>query len=194
MKLKNFALEQSGALKEALITSVVFSAGIGIGLFFLKRKHEEELDKLEKDTAMNCLDVAAAHYEGVLRRREKESNVTVGSMVQPVTMTPYYEEFLEFQRKLDNAGKQKATEEEWAALKEEIAHPDKEIEELMKKSQERLTQLDIEIDRAKLGLLSAKATELAEKASVQRNQPPDVDSEEFQREIDAMNNYEEPEE
>ena len=194
MKLKKLPLDQNGALKGALATSVVFSAGITIGLFFLKRKHEEELDKLEKDTAMNCLDVAAAHYEGVLRRREKESKVTAGPMVRPVTTAPYYEEFLEFQRKLDNAGKQEATEEEWAALKEEIVHQGKEIEELMKKSQERLTQLDIEIERSKLGLLSAKATELAEMASVQRNQPPDVDSEEFQREIDAMNNYEEPEE
>ena len=102
----NLTPEHIGMLKGAAATALFFSAGIAIGLFFLHRKHEEELDKLERDTARACLDVAAEHYESVIRRREKEAK------------------------------------------------------------QEPLHCVDV----------------------------PDVDSEEFQRVVDAMNNYEEPEE
>lgn len=55
-----------------MITSITFLVGIGVGLYFLHRKHETEMDKLAKDTEISCLDLAAEHYEGVILRREKE--------------------------------------------------------------------------------------------------------------------------
>lgn len=69
----NLTPEHIGMLKGATATALLFIAGIAIGLFFLHRKHEEEMDKLEKDTAITCLDFATEHYEGVIRRREKEA-------------------------------------------------------------------------------------------------------------------------
>ena len=71
---------------------------------------------------------------------------------------------------------------------------EKEYEELLQKLGEQKTQANVGIDRLKLKLLAKKATELADKAGSSERQMPDVDTEEFQREIDAMNNYEEPEE
>lgn len=68
----NLTAYQLGALKGSAITSITFLVGIGVGLYFLHRKHETEMDKLAKDTAINCLDFAAEHYEGVILRREKE--------------------------------------------------------------------------------------------------------------------------
>lgn len=37
----------------------------------------EQMDKLEKDTAITCLDFATEHYEDVIRRREKEAKQTL---------------------------------------------------------------------------------------------------------------------
>lgn len=64
---KNLTPEKRGVLKGVLGTSLVFSVGIAIGAFFLHRKHEEELDKLELDTATTCLDIATDHFESVIR-------------------------------------------------------------------------------------------------------------------------------
>ena len=73
----NLTPEHIGMLKGATATALLFIAGIAIGLFFLHRKHEEEMDKLQKDTAITCLDFATEHYEGVIRRREKEAKQTL---------------------------------------------------------------------------------------------------------------------
>ena len=42
----NLTPEHIGMLKGATATALLFIAGIAIGLFFLHRKHEEEMDKL----------------------------------------------------------------------------------------------------------------------------------------------------
>ena len=194
MNLNTLSPVQIGMLKGSLATAMLFSAGIGVGLFFLHRKHEEELDKIEKDTAMTCLDFAAEHYEGVIRRGKKAAADNKDAFVEPVFKTPYYEEFLEYQRTLDSTGKHKPTEEEWDTLEEKMMLQEKEYEELLQKLGEQKTQANVGIDRLKLKLLAKKATELADKAGSSERQMPDVDTEEFQREIDAMNNYEEPEE
>lgn len=68
----NLTPELIGVMKGAAATALLFVIGITIGLFFLHRKHEDELDKLEKETAITCLDFATEHYEAVIRRREKE--------------------------------------------------------------------------------------------------------------------------
>ena len=70
MKFNNLLSRRRGVLEGVLGASAVFTAGIGIGLYFLHQRHEEELDKLEKDTAMSCLDFAAEHYERVLRSKK----------------------------------------------------------------------------------------------------------------------------
>ena len=157
MKAKNLSSEQIGVLKGILGTSLVFSLATAIGAYFWHQKHEEELDKLEKDTATKCLDIAAEHYEGVIRRREKAAER------KSVSKTPYYEEFLEFQRKLDNTGSHEHTEEEWAELEKEINQQQKEHAVLSQKIKERRARLDIELDRRKLELLAEKAKELAAK-------------------------------
>ena len=61
-------------LKGAAGASLVWAAAAGIGLYFLHRRHEEELDELQRDTARDCLDFAAEHYGRVLRKRE-EANI-----------------------------------------------------------------------------------------------------------------------
>lgn len=194
MNLKTLSPGQFGMLKGSLATVALFSTGIGIGLFCLHRKHEAELDKLEKDTAMTCLDFAAEHYEGVIRRSKKSTSDTVASANQPITKMTYYEEFLEYQRRLDNAVKYEPTEEEWATLKQRMILQQKEYEELLQKIGEQKAQADMGIDVLKLKLLAKKATELADKALHHRDETTEEESEVFQREIDAMNNYEDTEE
>lgn len=186
--------EQIGILKGTLATAVIFSTGIGIGLFFLHHKHEEEMDELEKDTALTCLDFAAEHYEGVIRRGKKAAADNKGAFVEPILKTPFYEEFLEYQRSLDSAGKYEPTEEEWAELEQKMMLQQKEHEELLQKLGEQKVQADVGLDRLKLKLLAKKAEELSDKASSSGSQTPNVDSEEFLREIDAVNNYEKSEE
>lgn len=68
MNLNKLSREQTSVLKGAIGATVVWGVGIIIGAFFLHRKHEEELDRLERDTARDCLDVAAEHYEKIFRR------------------------------------------------------------------------------------------------------------------------------
>ena len=67
----NLTPEHIGMLKGIAVAAALFFAGIVVGLLLLHGKHEEELDKLKSDTAKLCLDMAAEHYEGVIRRREK---------------------------------------------------------------------------------------------------------------------------
>lgn len=177
MNLKKLSSGQTGELRGVLVASVVFSTGIAVGLLFLKRKHEDELDKLEKDTAISCLDFAAAHYEGVLRRYKKVSDDV--ATTQPVSKTLYYEEFLEFQRKLDNAGKYDPTEEEWEAIEEKTNQQQKAHEALIKRIEDQSAQMDIEFDRVKLKLLAEKATELANKIVAQRTEETDAGVAEF---------------
>lgn len=184
---------QAGVWKGALATALLFTTGIGAGLVFLKRKHEDELDEVERDTARNCLDFAANHYEGVIRRKQREAVKDVESKSAPSPMTQYYEEFLEFQRRLDNAGKREPTEEEVEEMRFEMARNKKAFEEQQRELAMQEARLDREFDRIKLKLLAKKAAELADKASSSESQTPDIHSEEFKREIDAMNNYEEPE-
>ena len=173
------SLNQVGVLKNAVVTALAFSAGIGVGALALKQKHEDELDKLERDTAINCLDFAAAHYEGILRRRRKVSDDVVASTSRPVSKTLYYEEFLEFQRKLDNAGKYDPTEEEWAAIEEKTNQQQKAHEALIKRIEDQSAQMDVEFDRVKLKLLAEKATELANKIVAQRTVETDTGVAEF---------------
>lgn len=193
MDLRMLSAGQVGILKGVVGTTLVFATGIAVGLFFLKRKHEDELDKLEKDTAMTCLDFAADHYEGVIRRQKKAAGKAASTPAQSAN-TPYYEEFLAFQQSLDRAGKHEPTEEEWAEIGRQL-EAEKRVAEIEKQHvEEQSARLDLELDRVKLKMLAEKAAELAEKAQAAR--PPethDPDSEEFQREIDAMNNYEDPE-
>ena len=73
MKVKQLSSEQIGVVKGVLGTSLVFSIGIAIGAFFVHQRHEDELDKLEQDTAKFCLDWAAEHYERSIRRKRKET-------------------------------------------------------------------------------------------------------------------------
>ena len=179
MNLKKLSSGQTSELKGALVASVVFSAGIAVGLLFLKRKHEDELDKLERDTAINCLDFAAAHYEGVLRRRRKASDDVTASTYQSLSKTPYYEEFLAFQHKLDSAGDYEPTEEKLLVMEEEIYQQQKEHETLIKRIEDRSSRMDVEFDRIKLKLLAEKATELANKIVAQRTEETDAGVAEF---------------
>ena len=68
MNLMDLTPMQTGMLKGALFTTLAFSICIGIGLYFLWQWHENEMDKLERDTAMICLDIATEHYEKALRK------------------------------------------------------------------------------------------------------------------------------
>lgn len=173
------SLNQVGVLKNAVVTALAFSAGIGVGALALKQKHEDELDKLERDTAINCLDFAAAHYEGVLRRRRKASDDVTASTYQSVSKTPYYEEFLAFQHKLDSAGDYEPTEEKLLVMEEEIYQQQKAHEALIKRIEDQSAQMDVEFDRVKLKLLAEKATELANKIVAQRTEETDAGVAEF---------------
>lgn len=85
MNLNKLTPEQMGVLKGSLGTSAVFSIGIAIGAFFLHRKHEEELDKLERDTARVCLDIATEQYEKVLYgNKRKEVFTSAASQTESI--------------------------------------------------------------------------------------------------------------
>lgn len=64
----NLTPEHYGMLKGIVGTSLLFVAVIVVGLFLLHQKHEEEMDKLQRNTARDCLDVAAEHYERLIHR------------------------------------------------------------------------------------------------------------------------------
>lgn len=179
LNLRKPSLNQVGVLKNAVVTALAFSTGTGLGALALKQKHEDELDKLERDTVINCLNFAAAHYEGVLRRRSKASDDVTASTYQSVSKTPYYEEFLAFQHKLDSVGECEPTEEEWLAMEEEIYQQQKEHEALIKRIEDQSARMDVEFDRVKLKLLAEKAAELANKIVAQRTEETDAGIAEF---------------
>ena len=179
LNLRKPSLNRVGVLKGAVVATVAFSAGIGVSALVMKQKYEDELNKLERDTAMSCLDFAAAHYEGVLQRCKKVSDDVAASTSQPVSKTPYYEEFLAFQHKLDSTGGCEPTEEERLAMEEEINQQQKEHEALVERLGEQSARMDVEFDRVKLKLLAEKATELANKIVAQRTEETDAGVAEF---------------
>lgn len=86
MTQKKISPEQIGVLKGVLTTSIVFSAGMIIGVIWLHQKHEEELDKIQRDTANDCLDFAAGHYENVIRRYRQASEEPSPIPPRPTTI------------------------------------------------------------------------------------------------------------
>lgn len=185
---------QRGTLRGALITTLGFSVGITLGAIWLHQKHEEELDKLQQDTARDCLDFAASHYERVIRQNRKPTAVTEAAARCPVEKTPNYEHFLEYQRKRDCSEKKELGEEDWVVLQESVNKQLAEYEDLMQKIKKQSCEVDKAFDRVKQKLLADKSTELVYPSHTDQSETLDFDSDEFKREIDAMNNYEKSEE
>lgn len=129
MNLMSLSPMQSGLLKGTLITTLVFSAGIGIDLYFLRQKHEKELDELQKVTARDCFDFAAEHYEKILRHERKGKGS--GSSVSEAEET-FFEESAEFQQEMDAMNNYEATVDQWDSLKEEVARLKAENERLLR--------------------------------------------------------------
>jgi len=77
----NLTAYQNGVLCGVAATSLLFLTVIGAGLCYLHYKHENDLDELAKDTAMTCIDFVSQHYEGIIRRREKEARMTQARIV-----------------------------------------------------------------------------------------------------------------
>lgn len=144
MKLNNLTFGQKCMLKGSLVTTLVFSTGIGIGLYFLHQKHEEELDKLQRDTAMDCLDAAAEHYEKVLCRK-KASDGCVSSPRQNRAETPF-EETEEFQREVDAMNNYESSLEQWDALKQDIERLKVENEHLLRDIAEQDTKWRVNLE------------------------------------------------
>lgn len=106
----NLTPEHIGMLKGAAVTATLFSVSIAVGLFFLHRKHEEELDKLESDTARFCLDMAAEHYEGAIIRREKKLRQELSENSEKADVASD-----EFQKEIDAMNNHEEPDEEWIA-------------------------------------------------------------------------------
>ena len=139
----NLTPEHIGMLKGAAVTAAFFSAGIAVGLVFLHRKHEEALDKLESDTAKLCLDMAAEHYEGVIRRREKAAEkASAERAAENLDIDSD-----ELQKEIAAMNNHEEPDEDWTAMREEmdrhideyealaqqVAHKDAECTECLKK-------------------------------------------------------------
>ena len=131
----NLTPEHIGMLKGSVATVVLFSAGIAVGLFFLHRKHEKDLDKLEKDTAITCLDFATEHYEKVIRRREKE-----GKQVLSTQSGLPDADSDEFQKEVDAMNNHEEPDEDWKSMREEVDRHIAEYETLA----QRVAQKDAE--------------------------------------------------
>ena len=71
MKLKDLTPEKRSMAKGALGTALTFTAVSGIGLYFLYRWHEKEMDKLELDTAEFCIEQLTEQHENEIRRKRK---------------------------------------------------------------------------------------------------------------------------
>ena len=123
----NLTPEHIGMLKGAAVTAAFFSAGIAVGLFFLHRKHEEALDKLESDTARFCLDMATEHYEGVILRREKKLRQDLS--VKNEQPDPDSDAF---QKEMDAMNNYEEPDEDWKAMHEEVERHIDEYEALAK--------------------------------------------------------------
>ena len=55
--------QRNGMIKGASITTLIFSLGIGVSMMLLHRHHENQLDKVERETADSCLEFATSVYE-----------------------------------------------------------------------------------------------------------------------------------
>ena len=146
MNLNKLTLEQRGVLKGCLGTSAVFSIGIAIGAFFLHRKHEEELDKLERDTARSCLDVAADHYEKVLRR-----NKTGASQAESIVPSEEKDDTLQDGNVMNKSGADPKCSVE--ALSKRIDRLKKRHETLMNDFEARDVIFTAELERLKSKLI-----------------------------------------
>jgi len=111
----NLTPEHIGMLKGIAVTAALFSAGIAVGLLFLHRKHEEELDKLESDTAKVCLDMAAEHYEGIIRHREKKIRQALSEKTEKPDVDSD-----KFQKEMDAMNNYEEPDEDWKAMYKEI--------------------------------------------------------------------------
>ena len=123
----NLTPERIGMLKGTAVTAAFFSAGIAVGLFFLHRKHEEALDKLESDTAKMCLDMAAEHYEGVILRREKKLRQDLSAQNEQPDLDSD-----EFEKEMDAMNNYEEPDEDWKAMHEEMDRHIDEYEALAK--------------------------------------------------------------
>lgn len=183
-----------GTLRGALTTTLAFSVSITLGAIWLHQKHEEELDKLQRDTAKDCLDFAASHYERVIRQNKKTSAVTEATAHRPMEKTPCNEPFPEYRKTLNGFGRKDASKEDWAVLQESVNKQLAEYKDLMQKIKKQSCEVDKAFDRIKQKLLADKATELVYPPNTDQSETLDFDSDEFKREIAAMNNYEKSEE
>jgi hypothetical protein len=157
-------------LKGAAGASLVWAAAAGIGLYFLHRRHEEELDELQRDTARDCLDFAAEHYERVLRNRE-ETNIP--------------------------AAAEEVLSEKTEALRQDIAATGGNIPEDAADWDERIRRLREEFDslqeeflekQASLGIMEARRRFFAEEERFRQLQAEaDLVGEELRQETPAEN-------
>ena len=146
---KNLTPIQADTLKGVLAISAVFSLGIGLAALYFKRKHEDALDKVERDTARICLDVAAEHYEQIIRRYKQAAEASS----KPEHTEQSNSDFPQ----PDSYGKHEPSEEEWALLEEELARQRRKSEELLRKIDEQRAMLDSELERVRVKILSEQA-------------------------------------
>lgn len=111
----NLTPECIGVLKGASMTAALFTAGIAVGLFFLHRKHEEALNKMESETARFCLDMAAEHYEGVILRREKAT-----AKARTQNLESLVADTDAFQKEVDAMNNYEEPDKEWEAMHKEV--------------------------------------------------------------------------
>lgn len=159
----NLSAYQRGALKGTMVVSTTFLAGIGIGLYFLHQKHEAELDKLEKDTAIACLDFAAEHYERAISHHKKDAKQVLSkeNNVSAVDSD-------EFQKEIDAMNNYEEPDEDWKAMREEIdchiaAYKDL-VEQVFQKStecEECLKKLRLE-DRTEKNMITESRSDAEE--------------------------------
>ena len=133
----NFTPEYIGMLKGAAITAAFFTTGMAVGLFSLHRKHEEALNRMESDTARFCLDMAAEHYEGVILRREKKLRQDLSAKAEQPNPDSD-----EFQKEMDAMNNYEEPDEEWKAMREEMARQAEKCKALAKE----ISQKDAECE------------------------------------------------
>ena len=146
---------QVGVLKGTALTSITLLVGFGVGYYFLYQKHEEELDKLERDTARSCLDAAAEHYEKVISRK-MASKGFVSSPRQNQAETSF-EDTEEFQRELDAMNNYESSIEQWDALKQEIERLKAENERLLRDIAEQDAKCRGKLESMNAGLTTKRS-------------------------------------
>ena len=147
MNLMSLSPMQTGIVKGSLITTLVFSASIGIGLYFLRQKHEQEMDELQKTTAKDCLDLAAEHYENILRRKKpSKGSVLSASVAEDAPL----EETEKTHEEITTMNNYESTIDQWVELKKELTRLRAEIERTLRGFdtdyivEERLSQNEVE--------------------------------------------------